>query len=313
MLVGIASRMFEFKKPTILFVTGPTAIGKTPFSIQLAKALNTQIISCDSRQFYKEMTIGTAVPNKEQLHEIPHHFIQHKSIHDSYTPRDYHTEVLDFLRDYFQFYKVIILVGGPSLYAYGLLYGLHPFPKISPHIRLRLRNLYEQKGLAFLQQEMKHKDLDYFKMVDQNNPRRLLRVLEIMEQTGHKYSNLIKKDRPSRNFESYVIKIESSKKNVYQNINQRVDKMMQDGLLKEVQSLIVSRHLPTLNTIGYKELFVYLDGHTTLDYAVSEIKKHSRRFAKRQITFSKRFKNSLIINTPFNLDSVLNQIQKISI
>ncbi|MCY4254303.1 MAG: tRNA (adenosine(37)-N6)-dimethylallyltransferase MiaA [Flavobacteriaceae bacterium] len=305
--------MFEFKKPTILFVTGPTAIGKTSFSLQLAKALKTQIISCDSRQFYKEMTIGTAVPNKEQLKEIPHHFIQHKSIRDTYTPGDYQKEVLQLLEDYFQSHHVVILVGGPSLYAYGLLYGLHPFPKISPHIRLQLRHHYEQKGIQFLQHELRKKDLEYFQTVDQNNPRRLLRALELMEQTGHKYSDLIKKDKPSRNFKSYVIKLEISKKNLYQNINRRVDNMMQDGLLKEAQSLMAYKNLSPLNTIGYKELFDYFNGHMTLDLAIAEIKKHSRRFAKRQITFSKKFINPLIINPPYRLDDVFKQIQKVCI
>ncbi|MCY4267510.1 MAG: tRNA (adenosine(37)-N6)-dimethylallyltransferase MiaA [Flavobacteriaceae bacterium] len=313
MHVGIVLRMFEFKKPTIFFVTGPTAIGKTSFSLQLAQALKTQIISCDSRQFYKEMTIGTAVPTKKQLNEIPHHFIQHKSIRDTYTPGDYQKEVLEFLEDYFQSHHVVILVGGPSLYAYGLLYGLHPFPKISPHIRFQLRHNYEQKGIQFLQHELRKKDLAYFQTVDQNNPRRLLRALELMEQTGCQYSQLIKKDKPSRTFESYVIQLEMSKTNLYHNINQRVNKMMQKGLLDEVKSLRTYQKKPLLNTIGYKELFGYFDGYMTLNGAISEIKKNSRRFAKRQITFSKKFINPWIIHPPYHLNDVLNQIQKICI
>ena len=303
--------MFEFNKPTVVFITGPTAIGKTSLSIQLAMALNTQIISCDSRQFYREMTIGTAVPNEEKLDQVKHHFIQHKSIHDSYTPGNYETDALVVLNQYFQSHKVIILVGGPSLYAHGLLYGLHKFPEISPQIRLKLRNIYDKKGIKFLQNQLKEKDLEYFQMVDQDNPRRLLRALEIIEQSGNKYSELIKKKKSSRNFESIVINLEVPKKDLYQKINQRVDKMMHDGLLNEVESLWNYRKLPPLNTIGYKELFDYLSGRMTLDTTVSEIKKNSRRFAKRQITFSKRFKNPIHLKAPFTVDEISNQVQKL--
>ena len=302
--------MSKSKLPIIVFITGASAVGKTSYSIKLAKALKTQIVSCDSRQFYKEMSIGTAVPSDDDQQSIKHHFIQHISIKQTYNPGDYAKDALDIIKQLHRTNKIIILVGGPSLYADALLFGLHKFPKISSETKNKIQKLYNEKGLVFLQNELAEKDSKYYSIVDKQNPRRLIRALEIIEESEKPYSYYIERDKPLRPFRQIVVKLELTRADLYSKIESRIEQMMNDGFLREVESLYPYRKLPTLNTIGYNELFDFIDKKLTLDKAISEIKKNTRRFAKRQINYLKRYDESVCLKPPFKIDQVLNHTFK---
>jgi len=272
----------------LVTIIGPTGIGKTKLSIALAKHFQCDIISCDSRQFYKEMKIGTAVPSDEELSEVQHHFIHNVSINDVYNVGQFEKEAIEKLDELFQRNKVQIMVGGSGLYVDAVLEGFDDFPDVPVEIRKGLVTKLNEQGLEKLQEELKSLDIDSFNTIEIQNPHRIIRALEICIATGEKYSSFKNKKRGQRNFTPVLIGIDADRKVIYQRINDRVDQMMQDGLLDEVRSLFDYRNLNALHTVGYKELFEYFDGKSELDFAISEIKKNSRRYAKRQNTWFKR-------------------------
>ncbi|MEC4050562.1 tRNA (adenosine(37)-N6)-dimethylallyltransferase MiaA [Flavobacterium sp. SUN046] len=281
----------------LITIIGPTAIGKTALSIALAQHFQCDIISCDSRQFFKEMRIGTAVPSDEELSAAPHHFIQNKSIAESYTVGDFEREALEVLESLFKKNPIQIMVGGSGLYVDALLKGMDHFPDIEDKVRDEVRKNYEIEGLSYLQHQLQTLDPDFYnKILNENpqtlqNPQRLMRFVEVCIGTGKPYSSFLQKDKVQRPFTSIVIGLEADREIMYNRINQRVDIMMNEGLLKEAQTLLEYKHLNALQTVGYRELFGYFDGDYSLDFAIEEIKKNTRRFSKRQLTWFKRTEN----------------------
>ncbi|MUP46988.1 tRNA (adenosine(37)-N6)-dimethylallyltransferase MiaA [Gramella sp. BOM4] len=272
----------------LINIVGPTAIGKTSLAIAVAKHFNTEILSADSRQFYEEMSIGTAVPEKEELDEVPHHFIQHISVEEKYTVGDFEREAIQKLEELFERSNVAVLVGGSGLYTKAITDGLDDFPEVDPGIRKNLMEHLENDGIDWLQQRLFALDPDYYKQADVQNPHRLIRALEICIGTGETFTSFLKQEKPRRNFKTIHLGLKAERKVIYDRINQRVDIMMQKGLLDEARILYPVRKLNALNTVGYKELFLYLDGEISLETAISEIKKNTRRFAKRQLTWSRK-------------------------
>jgi tRNA dimethylallyltransferase len=281
----------------LITIIGPTAIGKTALSITLAQHFGCDIISCDSRQFFKEMKIGTAVPNEQELKEANHHFIQHKSIFKSYNVGDFEREALLKLDELFEKNNIQIMVGGSGLYVDAILKGFDDFPDIQPSIREEIKTEYESKGLDFLQEKLKELDPIYFeKLSSENpqtlqNPQRMMRFAEVCLGTGKPYSSFLNQKKNKRNFTSIIIGLEADREIMYERINQRVDLMLLEGLVEEAKKLYPNKQLNALQTVGYRELFDYFDGKTSLEYAVEEIKKNTRRFAKRQLTWFKRTEN----------------------
>ena len=273
---------------SLISIVGPTAIGKTSLSIALAQAFNTEIISADSRQFFREMNIGTAVPSSEELAAVPHHFIQHISVEDPYSVGDFERDALQKLEQLFQSHKKLIMVGGSGLYVDAVTKGLDEFPDIAPEIRNTLNDVYASQGLPALQEKLRHLDPEYFSEVDKENPHRLIRALEVCLGTGKPYSSFRSKKTAQRPFKSLLIGLTAEREVIYDRINRRVDIMMEQGLLQEVQALVARKDLNALNTVGYKEIFQYLEGKYSLEEAVAEIKKNSRRFAKRQLTWFRK-------------------------
>ncbi len=296
-------------KNTLIAVVGPTAIGKTTLAIALANHYDTEIISADSRQFFKEMRIGTAVPTPAELASAPHHFIQHKSVLDTYSVGDFEKEAMLLLPKLFEQKKVVIVVGGSGLYVNALTKGLDSFPEINPEIRLSLNKELEENGLTSLQNQLKELDHTYYQKVDLENPHRIIRALEVCIGTGRPYSSFIGQKRDNRPFNIITVGLNAERKIVYDRINQRVDIMMQEGLLEEVQTVYKHRTMNALQTVGYKELFNYIDGNWDLDFAVSEIKKNTRRFAKRQLTWFRKNQDTLWVNHTYNLPEVITAIE----
>ena len=287
-------------KKTVLAVVGPTAIGKTALGIQLAKHFNTDIISADSRQFFKEMEIGTAVPSKEELSEAHHHFVQHKSIFEPYSVGDFEKEAIKLLDDVFLKKDIAVMVGGSGLYVDAVVSGLDEFPEIDPKIREQLNQQLEEKGLESLQKELKQRDPEYCKKVDLDNPHRLIRAIEVCITANKPYSSFLNQPKAERSFKTLYIGIDAPRETVYERINMRVDLMMEAGLLEEARKLYPNKELNALQTVGYKELFEYIEGRCTLEVAVSEIKKNTRRFAKRQLTWLR--KNDAIMWVPYDAE-----------
>ena len=281
----------------LITIIGPTAIGKTALSISLAKYFGCEIISCDSRQFFKEMKIGTAVPNNEELTSAPHHFIQNKSILESYSVGDFEQEALAKLDELFANNNIQIMVGGSGLYVDAVLKGFDEFPEINSSIREEINTKFDALGIDYLQQQLKELDSKYYrKLTSENpqtiqNPQRMKRFVEVCLGTGKPYSSFIGKRKNNRNFTPIVVGLEADRDIMYNRINQRVDLMLNEGLLLEAQTLYPNKQLNALQTVGYRELFDYFDGNTTLDFAIEQIKMNSRRFAKRQITWFKRVEN----------------------
>ncbi|MBP6127697.1 tRNA (adenosine(37)-N6)-dimethylallyltransferase MiaA [Flavobacterium sp.] len=287
----------------LITIIGPTAIGKTSLSIALAQHFGCEIISCDSRQFFKEMKIGTAVPSDDELAAAPHHFIQNKSILEHYSVGDFEKEALEKLDALFTKNNIQIMVGGSGLYVDAVLKGFDEFPDIEEGVRSEIKKNYEEKGISYLQDTLKELDINYYNFLLENNaqtlknPQRLMRFVEVCIGTGKPYISFIKKEKKQRNFTPIVIGLESDREIMYNRINQRVDIMMLGGLLEEVKPLYKHRNLYPLKTVGYQELFAHYNEETdlfdNLGFAFEEIKQNTRRFAKRQMTWFKRTENTI--------------------
>lgn len=287
----------NYKMNYLITIIGPTAIGKTALSIALAQHFNCAIISCDSRQFFKEMKIGTAVPNDDELVAATHHFIQNKSIFESYSVGDFEQEALAKLDELFQKNNIQIMVGGSGLYVDAVLKGFDDFPDIDDSVRDTINTKFDSLGIEYLQQQLQELDSEYYtKLSVENpqtlqNPQRMKRFVEVCLGTRKPYSSFIGKRKNVRNFTPIVIGLEADRDVMYDRINQRVDIMLNEGLLVEAQSLYPNKNLNALQTVGYRELFDYFDGKITLEFAIEQIKMNTRRFAKRQITWFKRTEN----------------------
>jgi tRNA dimethylallyltransferase len=276
------------KKKNLISVVGPTGIGKTRLAIDLAKHFSTEIVSCDSRQFFNEMKIGTASPSQEELAEAPHHFIGNLSVEEYYSIGQYEEDALKKLNELFEKYETVILVGGSMMYEKAVLEGLNDLPEANDENQRKLQEILDHEGIEKLQEILKELDPEYFNVVDFHNHRRLLRAIDVIWQTNKKYSELIAVSQDSRDFNVIRIGIEAPREELYDRINRRVDIMMEKGLLEEAKGLEKFKHLTALNTVGYAELFKYFDGEWDLDFAVSEIKKNSRRYSKRQLTWYRK-------------------------
>ncbi len=273
---------------TLIILLGPTGVGKTDLSIDIASYFQTEIISCDSRQIYREMNIGTAVPDAKTLKAIPHHFIRSHSIHDYYNASKFETEVLERLEQLFRQRDIVIMTGGSMLYIDALCKGLDDLPNVDQHLRQSLMKRMETEGIANLLNELRELDPDYYKVVDLKNPKRILHALEICLMTGRPFSSF--RTNPSRKRPFNIIKIglNCDRTVLYNRINQRVDKMFEEGLEEEVINLYPLRKLNSLNTVGYREIFDHLDGTITLDEAREKIKANSRKYARKQLTWFRR-------------------------
>jgi len=278
------------KKPVLIVILGPTASGKTGIAIALAKHFHTEIISADSRQFYREIPIGTAAPTAKQMAGVPHHFVGHRSITEDYNVSQFEKEVLELLTVKFKEKAVMLMAGGSGLYIDAVCKGMDDLPDPAPELRRDLNQLFKSKGITALQELLKQLDPDYFDQVDVNNPKRLLRAIEVCKQTGKKYSALRLNQPVERDFRIIKIGMKVPREQLIRQIHQRTDEMIKNGLLEEAKSLLAQRHLNALNTVGYKELFAYFDGKWTLDEAIEKIKINTRRYAKRQMTWFKKDK-----------------------
>lgn len=276
----------------LITVVGPTAIGKTAMAIQLAQHYNCEIISADSRQFFKEMEIGTAVPSADELAAAKHHFIQNISVFDNYTVGDFERDAIAQLNELFKTNDYAVMVGGSGLYIDAVLKGFDDFPDIAPDIREQIRSRYEAEGITYLQEELKRLDPVHYENVAKENPQRMMRALEVCIGSGRPYSSFLNIKKNSRSFTPVIIGLEAERELMYSRINQRVDIMVQQGLIEEAKALYPNKHLNALQTVGYRELFSYFDGEWTQDFAIEEIKKNTRRFAKRQMTWFKRTKGT---------------------
>lgn len=284
---------------TLISISGPTAVGKTLFAIELAKKLDTEIISFDSRQFYKEMSIGTAVPSKEELIQVKHHFIQHKSIHDQYTVSDYKYDVDELIKTLSLKKKHIVLVGGSNLYLKSIIYGLDDIPEVPLEIRNKLNYEFQIHGIKHIQKLLKKLDPDYYNKVDKQNHRRIIRALEVSIFSNKPFSYFLKgKAKKRYNHNSVVLNLDRNK--LYNRINNRVDHMIDYGLINEVKKLNLHNNLNPLNTIGYKEIFNYLNGELDLEKSIELIKMNTRRFAKKQLTWLKNDGDHLWLDSSNN-------------
>ena len=275
---------------TLIVVTGPTAVGKTDIGIRLSHLFSAEILSADSRQFYREMRIGTARPSDEELSAARHHFTGHLSIHDNYNVSRFENEALSLLENLFLKDHYTLLTGGSGLYIHAVCHGIDDLPDPDDTLREYLQSKLREEGIEGLRNKLKELDPVYYKEVDRSNPNRLLRAVEICMTTGMPYSSLRKKTIRERGFRIIRIGLSMERDELNKRIDLRVEKMMEVGLLNEVMDLVPFRHLNALNTVGYKELFDYLDGIYSLDQAVEKIKTHTRRFAKRQMTWFRKDK-----------------------
>ncbi|PTQ99316.1 tRNA dimethylallyltransferase [Mucilaginibacter yixingensis] len=275
---------------TLIAVVGPTASGKTAVGIELAKALNTVIISADSRQFYREMAIGTAKPTPAELAQAKHYFVDSHSIHDNFNVGGFEQEGLQLLNELFKTHDVVVMVGGSGLYVKAITEGFDDLPATDPAIRERLNAELADHGISYLQEKLKAADPVYYEQVDLNNPQRIIRALEVYEATGQPFSSFRKSAQKKRDFEVLKLGVSMPREVLYNRINLRVDEMAKQGLVDEVRALLPYRHLNALQTVGYTEIFDYLDGTTDLPTAIELIKQNTRRFAKRQMTWFNRDK-----------------------
>lgn len=298
---------------TLISIIGTTGIGKTRLAIDIARHLGTEIISCDSRQFFKEMKIGTAAPTSEELNEVQHHFIGNLSAEEYYSIGQFEIDALKKLDELFQRKENVVMVGGSMMYEKAVIEGLNDLPEANTENQEKLEEIWQKEGLDGLKLILKDLDKNYFETVDQENPRRLLRAIDVIWQTGQKYSDLISEPKAQRNFQTIRIGIEAPREIIYERINSRVDKMIEDGLVEEVKSLMKLKENVALQTVGYTEIFKYLTGEWDLDFAVSEIKKNSRRFAKRQLTWYRKEENIHWVSFQNSKEEALSLLNKFGI
>lgn len=275
-------------KKTVLLIAGPTAVGKTALAIQLAKQFHTEIISADSRQCYKEITIGVAKPSVEELQEVKHHFINSHSIHENLNAASFEEYALKAAEQIFQQHDIAVMVGGTGLYIKAFCEGMDEIPAVDEAIRKELQNNYQQNGIEWLQQQLQTHDLLFAREGEMQNPQRMLRALEVVLSTGQSILQFRKGEKRQREFNILKIGLDLPREELYQRINHRVDIMMDNGLLDEAKSVYPLRHLNALQTVGYRELFDFFDGSSTLEQAIEKIKQNSRHYAKRQLTWFKR-------------------------
>lgn len=302
----------KFLLKRLISIIGTTGIGKTRLAIDLAKHLDTEIISCDSRQFYKEMKIGTAMPTDEELAEAKHHFVANLSVNDYYSIGQYEVDALKKLDEIFSQKDVAIMVGGSGMYEKAVVEGMNDLPEADAENQQKLLSIWENVGIEALQKLLEELDPNYFSIVDKDNPRRLLRAIDIIWQTGKTYTENLSAPKDKRNFKTIRIGIDAPREVIYERINLRVDKMIEKGLLEEARGLIADRDRVALQTVGYSELFRYFDGEWDLDFAIEEIKKNSRRYAKRQITWNKKLDNVNWVNYDNSLQEALSLLEKLS-
>lgn len=291
----------------LITISGPTASGKTDLSIKLASYLECSIISCDSRQFYKEMSIGTAVPTKSELSKIKHYCIQHKSIFDTYTVGDFRHETLLLLKKLFQNKDYVIITGGSGLYMDSIVKGIDFFPEINKNVREELNYNFNLKGIKYLQEQLSRLDPIYFSTVDINNQRRLIRALEVCISSGKPYSSFLNKRKNDYDFNIESFAIRTNRDVLYKRINARVDKMIEAGLIDEVKKLFKHKNLNPLNTVGYKEIFEFIEKKVSLEDSIEKIKQNTRRYAKRQITWLKN-KDYKWIDSDINIEEFVKMI-----
>lgn len=294
---------------TLISIIGPTAIGKTALSIKIAQQFDCPIISADSRQVYREMSIGTAVPSAEELKAAEHYFIQHRSIHENYSAGDFEKEALAKLRKLFEKYDKVVMVGGSGLYLKAVFEGLDHFPEIKPETRENLNRAYQKNGLLSLVEELQKADPESFEKIDLSNPQRVIRALEVLRESGKAYSTFLNQPKDKRFFKPIKIGLTAERQIIYDRIEKRVDLMMEEGLLEEAKKLEPNRNVQALNTVGYKELFSYLDGEISLETAVEEIKKNTRRFAKRQLTWFRKDNQIKWFEQPADFEKVIEEVE----
>jgi tRNA dimethylallyltransferase len=302
----------------LVVIVGPTAIGKTALSIKLANYFDTEIVSTDSRQIFKEMSIGTAVPTADELKAVKHHFIQSKSVFDSFNVGDYELESINLLDQLFQTNEVVVAVGGSGLYVNALIDGLDDFPTIRNGLREEIIAQYDTHGLFYLQENLALLDPEYYHFLNENNPQtlqnpqRMMRFLEVCLSSGLPYSTFINKKNSSRNFKTILIGLQADREVLYQRINHRVDLMVKEGLIEEAKALYQYKKLNALQTVGYKELFDCFDGQLSQDEAIEKIKQNTRNFAKRQITWFKKNSNVKWFDYQVEYDDVLDYISTVT-
>ena len=292
----------------LIVIAGPTGIGKTNLSIEIAKKYNAEILSCDSRQFFKEMSIGTAVPTKKELEEVKHHFIQNISIEQEYSVGKFELDALRKINEIHNTNEVVVMVGGSGLYIDAVCRGLDHFPDVPKALRDELNLKHEKQGIEVLKEQLDALDPEYYKEVDQANPHRIIRALEICIHTGKTFTSFRKQQQKARQFKTVKLILTRDREELYERINKRVDFMMAQGLLEEAQNLYKHKENNALQTVGYKELFAYFDGEWDLETAILEIKKNTRRYAKRQMTWYRRDSNSIFFD-PSDTEGIVKYIE----
>lgn len=298
--------MADFRK-ILLVILGPTASGKTDLAIRVAEWLGTEVISADSRQFYSEISIGTAKPDADQLAKVPHHFIGNISIQEDYNIARYEQEVIILLEELYKKHDVVVMCGGSGLYLDAVCYGIDEQPGNDPQIRKMLTNRYKEEGIGFLQEELRLRDPEYYRIVDLSNPQRLIRALEVCVATGKPFSSFLTREKKQRNFRIVKIGLDIPRNELIDRINLRVEQMMEKGLEREARMNIQNRTMNALNTVGYKEMFQYFDGQCTLEEAVERIKINTRRYAKRQMTWFRRDNEIIWIKAELLTPVILHQ------
>lgn len=293
---------------TLISIVGPTAVGKTALTLELGKKFNTEIISADSRQFYKELNIGTAKPSQGELNQVPHHFINSHSIQDTFSAGDFEKDGLAKIDSLFQRHDLLLMVGGSGLFVNAVIEGMDELPKPQEGLRELLNQNYKEKGINFIRERLNKIDPFYYKTVDISNPQRMIRAIEVFETTGIPFSIWRKNNKKERNFKTLSIGLNIERTLLYNQINQRVDDMINNGLLKEVETLLPFKEYSPLKTVGYTELFDYIDGNYTLDEAIEKIKQNTRKYAKRQLTWFRKNQNTVWFN-PNEIQAVVNYIE----
>ncbi len=297
---------------TLISIVGTTGIGKTKLAIDLAKHFSTEIISCDSRQFFRKMEIGTAAPTAEELAQVPHHFVGNLDVTDDYSIGRFETDALAKLDELFAKFPIVVMVGGSMMYEKALISGLNDLPEANEENQDKLQSIWDEQGLEGLQTILKNLDEAYYQKVDLENPRRLLRAIDVSWQTGKKYSDLIEEPKAKRDFSVIRIGIEAPREIIYERINKRVEMMLEKGLLDEVKALVDFQKLVALNTVGYSEIFKFLNHEWSLEFAVQEVKKNSRRFAKRQLTWYRKETDINWVNYQNSLQESLSLLKKLN-